>query len=65
MSDLIVLAFDSEDGAIEMREAMKHLQKEHIVELKSVLMMTLSKKSAKRAGAFSIIVPTCTQGYSR
>jgi uncharacterized membrane protein len=33
MSDLVVLAFDSEDGALEMRDAMVNLQKQHIVEL--------------------------------
>ena len=33
MSDLVVLAFETEDGALEMRDAMVTLQKQHIVEL--------------------------------
>jgi uncharacterized membrane protein len=33
MSDLIVVAFDNETGAEQMREAMIQLQKEYIVEL--------------------------------
>ena len=33
MSDLVVLAFDTEDGALAMRDAMVNLQKQHIVEL--------------------------------
>ncbi len=33
MSDLIVLAFDSEDGAIQMRDKVVSLQKQHIIEL--------------------------------
>lgn len=33
MSDLVVLAFDTEDGALGMRDAMVNLQKQHIVEL--------------------------------
>ncbi len=33
MSDLVVLAFDSEDGAFQMRDAMARMQKEHIVSL--------------------------------
>jgi uncharacterized membrane protein len=33
MSNLVVLAFETEDGALEMRDAMVTLQKQHIVEL--------------------------------
>jgi uncharacterized membrane protein len=33
MSTLMVLAFDNETGALEMREDLKRMQKEHIVEL--------------------------------
>jgi uncharacterized membrane protein len=33
VSDLIVLAFDTENGALEMRDTMVGLQKQHIVEL--------------------------------
>ena len=33
MSDLVVLAFNTEDGALAMRDAMVNLQKQHIVEL--------------------------------
>jgi uncharacterized membrane protein len=33
MSDLVVLAFDTENGAITVRDAMVNLQKQHIVEL--------------------------------
>ena len=33
MSDLVVLAFDNETGAFEMRDAMARLQKEHLVAL--------------------------------
>ena len=33
MSDLIVLAFDSEDGAIQMRDKLVSLQKQHLITL--------------------------------
>ncbi len=33
MSDLIVLAFDSENGAIEMRDKLVSLQKQHLIAL--------------------------------
>jgi len=33
MSELVVLAFDTENGALEMRDTMVNLQKQHIVEL--------------------------------
>ncbi len=33
MSDLVVLAFDNETGAFEMRDTMARLQKEHLVAL--------------------------------
>lgn len=33
MSTLVVLAFDNETGALEMREDLKRMQKEHLVEL--------------------------------
>ena len=33
MSDLVVVAFDTEDGAGKMRDAMASMQKEHIVAL--------------------------------
>jgi uncharacterized membrane protein len=33
MSDLIVLAFDSEDGAAQLREKLLAMQKQHIIEL--------------------------------
>jgi uncharacterized membrane protein len=46
MSDLIVVAFDSEVGAEEMRAAMVQLQKEYIVELAdaAVVVRTLDGK---------------------
>lgn len=33
MSDLIVLAFDNENGAVEMRDKLASLQKQHLIEL--------------------------------
>lgn len=33
MSDLVVVAFDTEDGAAKMRDAMVNMQKQHIVAL--------------------------------
>jgi len=33
MSDLIVLAFDSENGALEMRDKLVQMQKQHIISL--------------------------------
>ncbi len=33
MSDLIVLAFDNETGAFEMRDKLVQLQKEHLLTL--------------------------------
>ena len=33
MSDLIVFAFDNETGAVEMRDALKRMQKEHLIQL--------------------------------
>jgi uncharacterized membrane protein len=33
MSDLIVLVFDDEDGALEMRDTLVELQKQHILKL--------------------------------
>lgn len=33
MSDLVVVAFDTEDGAFKLRDAMASLQKQHIVAL--------------------------------
>ena len=33
MSDLIVLAFDSEDGAVEMRNKLVDMQKQHLISL--------------------------------
>ena len=33
MSDLIVLAFDSEGGAVQVRDKLVAMQKQHIIEL--------------------------------
>jgi len=33
MADLVVLAFDSEDGAVQMRDKLSQLQKQQIIEL--------------------------------
>ena len=33
MSDLIVFAFDTEDGAAEMRDALNKMQKQQLIEL--------------------------------
>jgi uncharacterized membrane protein len=52
VSALIVAAFDDETGAIEMRDALKQMQKQHLLKLEDAS-ATLSNRGIRLCSSWS------------
>ena len=49
MSELVVIGFDDEHTAFEMRAALGKLQKEYLIEMEDVVVVTKDKEEELRA----------------
>ena len=48
MSDLVILAFDTETGAGQMRDDLSKLEKEHLIGLEDAAVIVRNKKERLR-----------------
>ena len=66
MSDLVVLAFDSEDGAVQMRNKLSQLQKQQIIELEDAAVVVRRQDGkVKVKQAVSLVGAGALGGASR
>ena len=48
MSDLVVIEFDNEQAAFEMRAALAKMQKEYLIQMKDIVVVTRNEKGKIR-----------------